>query len=1412
MKLLPKNISILKYFFITILLLLIPLGYYFFYYIPSQKAFFTNQNLRVLGNMSQHISTKITHYKSTLEKVFIKNDFIKTSITEKMQNETSIDPAVVNAHLKSERIEDFITTKIEKMEDLKLKASKIQYGSGLFDSLIQQSIKQNGNKQGQELIDNSEYSFIDFDLAGEGDNFNLQISYLGRNEDKQEELGNYSIYLRLQAQINRILQPLLQPDIFDNILLLEYPNENVPGMRVIYQTVQKEFIASQIDSIANGLKATWSSFHQEIVFANTRYQLYLQPVRISILNEQNEKSQPKALEWMLVGLVESKRFNAQCRAISHFKAAFFVFLVALVLISIPLLKLNFIGTQEELKRIDIILATIAIYLGSGILIFLILSIYSTKKNREHLDFCLERFSQEIEQNFIAEIDECISQINHFDSLTKNQSGLIELQMTEANLKSPLKDSPIIQVNIDSLKYPWFSLVYWFDKDGKQTRKIGTKQQLTPLVSLPERQYFQKIIKKQSWLRKEQQFFIEPIYSTTTGENMAVVSTPSSDSTVGAISVHFISLQNTVVPEGFGFCIIDQTGDVLFHQKQNKNLQENFFQESNHNAQLQATVFSRTAHNLYVNYLGRSHRIFVRPLTDLPWTLITFSDQRPVRSSELSALMTATILFALYLVFHFIIIILLRVFNIIHDFDWLWPNHKFEQFYRILIILSFASAGFIYSLIFKSRVDTNILIVFILPFFLFCLTLIFFQSKLIVWLEKKILKFRIQFQSVITLFFIISILALILFPGLVNHQAWFYGVIGLSIGFLLSTEWIAKLSHQGKFPAYYIRYAMCCVAFLLLISFLPAIIFFKISYNFEFESYVKQGQLSLMHGLESRKVRIYEELGRVPIENNMRGNADTLISRRLKLDQAKDIYASFFHYTSIGNPFTVNQILEHKTKPDFVNMSPGKIELFGTAALSSFDEKTPSPLESLLAVIRSKIKIVNYRCWEMHHESTADSSWKWKRLGDDVVLLEKKTLDRCKQHYIISIFRHFNAPDTYYWFWGLPAVFLVLFWILIYFVRKVFTLETILPSRVNVCALKPESIFQNTLYIGPPNSGKSDFMSKILKTFPIDFRKFTNPKHLMQDFKNHENYKKSEKIIVLDHFDRYLDDRKWSQAKLELLENLISTDEKIIVIITSIDPIKFFAEKAGPDNPDSYLQHRWTVALSSFSKSYHNITADKTKFKKFMSTEFPREMVYDISEQEKLKISHIRKAIFAECKHTTFLQRVGEEIVMNFNLKRDYYSKRLLIDEIYQRAEGYYQAIWSVCSMEEKITLIHLARNGLIPPKDVKIVRMLMRKGLVYKRGGFRLFNYSFKRYVRQAESSATIRRWQQSQARNWGNIKTLLVTFLIAVVLFIFVTQRDTYDSGIAWISAFAASIPALIRFLSILRPGGAKTVETSKE
>ena len=83
--------------------------------------------------------------------------------------------------------------------------------------------------------------------------------------------------------------------------------------------------------------------------------------------------------------------------------------------------------------------------------------------------------------------------------------------------------------------------------------------------------------------------------------------------VAAISFPMRSLIGPVLPPGFAFAVIDDSGDVLFHSDRQRNGNENFFVETDNNRRLRAQVAAHSADALNINYWGAQYRAYVKPM-------------------------------------------------------------------------------------------------------------------------------------------------------------------------------------------------------------------------------------------------------------------------------------------------------------------------------------------------------------------------------------------------------------------------------------------------------------------------------------------------------------------------------------------------------------------------------------------------------------------------------------------------------------------------------------------------------------------------------------------------------------------------------------------------------------------------------
>ena len=111
---------------------------------------------------------------------------------------------------------------------------------------------------------------------------------------------------------------------------------------------------------------------------------------------------------------------------------------------------------------------------------------------------------------------------------------------------------------------------------------------------------------------------------------------------------------------------------------------------------------------------------------------------------------------------------------------------------------------------------------------------------------------------------------------------------------------------------------------------------------------------------------------------------------------------------------------------------------------------------------------------------------------------------------------------------------------------------------------------------------------------------------------------------------------------------------------------------------------------------------------------------------------------------------------------------------------------------------------MISPSN-KDVRRLMQRGLVARDPALRLMDESFRRFVISVSHGEDIDAWRQAGGGStWELIKVPILLVLLAILLFLFLTQKELYDSTISLVSALTAGVAILFRFLGMFQKSGA--------
>ena len=101
-----------------------------------------------------------------------------------------------------------------------------------------------------------------------------------------------------------------------------------------------------------------------------------------------------------------------------------------------------------------------------------------------------------------------------------------------------------------------------------------------------------------------------------------------------------------------------------------------------------------------------------------------------------------------------------------------------------------------------------------------------------------------------------------------------------------------------------------------------------------------------------------------------------------------------------------------------------------------------------------------------------------------------------------------------------------------------------------------------------------------------------------------------------------------------------------------------------------------------------------------------------------------------------------------------------------------------------------------------MIERLLRRELIVRDDDVHLMNDSFREFVKSTDQISFIAEHDQraKQGSLWQSLKGPLLVVMLAVAVFLFVTQREFYSSSLALVTAVTTIIPAFFKLLSLLQ------------
>ncbi len=345
---------------------------------------------------------------------------------------------------------------------------------------------------------------------------------------------------------------------------------------------------------------------------------------------------------MLCGVKDAGEYTEALREVP---AAFLypiVISLLLLLIVLPLIKLYTMGPSEAVRMVDLAGYLFSVLCGSMLVTLIIIQVILLYDANIRQAASLDLLSHQIEGNFRQELGQAYRQLEAIDRQratdvsnwrpkeTREQPDFFSIQPFDATdsligYMKRYRESP------DA--YFHFDRIAWVDRSGRQMVTASLESQRSPLyIDVSQRTYFTDFVNNACFRLPgidTSLVSLQPVLSWSDGQFRVVLARRSScaHTFIVSMSTNLYSVNEPVLPSGFGFCLIDEDGQVQVHSEPSRNLIENFFQQTPDAEQLKAAITGRQTLTLPMTKLyGKEYGLELRPVNGMPLYLVVFYDK------------------------------------------------------------------------------------------------------------------------------------------------------------------------------------------------------------------------------------------------------------------------------------------------------------------------------------------------------------------------------------------------------------------------------------------------------------------------------------------------------------------------------------------------------------------------------------------------------------------------------------------------------------------------------------------------------------------------------------------------------------------------------------------------------------------
>jgi len=1157
-------------------------------------------------------------------------------------------------------------------------------------------------------------------------------------------------------------------------------------------------------------KISTSTRRSEVVLSDDNYLLFSQPSTFA-----------SPAQWVVGGFASAKRFRYEVAAISGTGIIFAVALALLAICCWPFLRIALMHERQALTISDVVLTVACAIIGAAVVTLIILDALAYRRISGESDEQLHEFATKVTESFGSDVTRAAYALRSIEALTTNDNDWSTPDAEQRIIATLFNDK-------DVQSYPYLEAFSWVDADGLQRFK-ATAGSPIPRVRVADRAYFRDALGEGTWrapsrLAQSGPYALEWVHSRTRNEIQAVFAkrTTLKALPVLALTTDIINVSSAVPPPGVEFAILDERGNVIYHSDQQRIGYENFFAECDHDRALLSAVLGRRETIVASKYWGDATQMLVRPLDKTPWTLVVLRSKRLVHAVNVEAVLMTALSLLINSTPYTIIMLVILVVAPWYRAPSLWPDPlrsaDYSRLFGIYMLSLFAFSISIYSLMPQSLLP----MLFLMP------AQVLLSTYLL--LHRRDRRPRVAIALVLWTIATLMLLFLIVRAKIdrdadIGAPAWLTILLLVacmllaaivSLDFLVSrnvrgfskfkkraidTRLLAALRMYIRYP---FSYRACALLLLILGTSIPTIGFFKIGSRVEHEMLVKFAQLRLAASTEERMNAI-AAVSLVPIDPAGRA-AHKIAVAALTRDAVDEL-------------------------PPGICVWPRPPLMMSYRECADCGDPGEPLVPDWFAALVPQFSDDSVAMRQLYSSGSTDDSWKWCRIANRTLKLDRNVqLDRETvlklwgaplENELIRITKTIFAPRLFVEdvnaaetidaaVYALTYAILILavaslfYWIVNFIATRILLIDVAEPLWLARLPLSPtigDHIFLTR------REHRADALTGH-NFYDVSFEKMAKDNAWATKLEEIDVSVAGRNVRVLD-FEFAINDAATNLKKLDWIERLLGLPDRTVIIVSSVSA-SYIDTTPAPDGIDATTyRQRWGTVLARFvwitaeqldmrlGERARHTTEEREMHELRTSSPELGQWLHDRFTFQK----HDRHWLDEETAYNPVLGRLRKELDPHTDRKQ-------LIDEIGERAETYYAGLWASCSLDEKLLLYHLARNGLANGKDRRLVRRTIARALVRRDPNLELFSETFRLYVLRAGSDEELDRNTAGLGSTWDQIRVPMFIIIVTFLILLFGTQKDVLTVSTTLATGLTSGIPLVIKLVGMMTERRLETAE----